>query len=70
VVVAVAESSEAERAGIVPNDIIVDVDGQAVATMKDARQKLSGPLADEVIMRVRRGETTFALRFPREPVRK
>jgi membrane-associated protease RseP (regulator of RpoE activity) len=70
VIVAVAESSEAERAGLVPNDVVVEVDGQAVSTMKDARQRLSGPLADEAVLKIRRGENTLVFRVPRESVRK
>jgi hypothetical protein len=70
VLVAVAESSEAERAGLVPNDVVLEVDGQAVTTMKEARQHLSGPLSDEAVLKIRRGENTLVFRVPREAVRK
>ena len=74
VAVAIAPGSEAERAGLLPRDVILEVDGHAVTLMKDARQRLSGPLADEVVLRVRRagasGEELRVLRFPREQVRK
>jgi C-terminal processing protease CtpA/Prc len=70
VIVAVAESSEAERAGLVPNDVVVEVDGQAVATMKEARQRMSGPLADEAVLKIRRGDNQLVFRVPREAVRK
>ena len=54
VVVAVAEGSEAERAGVAPGDAIVSVGGEPVATMADARAKMSGPLGDDVLLTVRR----------------
>ncbi len=70
IVVAVAPGGEAERAGLLPHDVLLEVDGHAVSLMKDARQRLSGPLADEVMLRVRRGDEPRVLRFPRELVHK
>lgn len=70
VVVAVAPGGEAERAGLLPRDVLLEVDGHAVSQMKDARQRLSGPLADEVVLRIRRGDDPRVLRFPREQVHK
>jgi protocatechuate 3,4-dioxygenase beta subunit len=70
VVVAVASGSEAERAGLLPHDVLLEVDGHSTASMKDARRRLSGPLADEVVLRIRRGDDPRVLRFPREAVRK
>jgi len=70
VVVSVVEQSEAERAGLVPGDVIVAVDGVNVPTMEEARRRLSGPLAEDVVVSVRRGDQTFALRAGREAVRR
>lgn len=70
IVVAVAEGSEAERAGILPNDALVEVGGVAVTTISDARARLSGPLQDDVILKVKRGERVVILRVPREQVRR
>ena len=56
VVVAVADGSEAERAGLVPGDTILAVEGTTVATMEEARAKLSGPLGDDVLLTVRHGD--------------
>jgi S1-C subfamily serine protease len=70
VVVAVASGGEAERAGLLPHDVLLEVDGHAVSLMQDARARLSGPLADEVVLRIRRGEDARVLRFPREQVHK
>ncbi len=74
VVVAVAPGGEAERAGLLPRDVLLEVDGHAVSQMKEARQRLSGPLADDVVLRVRRagasGDEQRVLRFPREQVHK
>ncbi len=74
VVVAVAEGSEAERAGIAPGDTVVSVAGEAVATMADARAKMSGPLGDDVLLTIRRARARDgaleSLRVSREPVRR
>jgi membrane-associated protease RseP (regulator of RpoE activity) len=70
VLVSVADASAAERAGLVPGDVIVEVDGTKVVTIAAARARLSGPLADDVVVKLRRGERALALRVPREPVRR
>ncbi len=70
VVVAVVDGSEAERAGLLPGDVVLAVDGVAVPTMAEARARLSGPVADDVVVSVRRGDAPLTLRVPREPVRR
>ncbi len=70
VIVSVAEGSEAERAGLAPGDTLLEVDRAAVHTMGEARARLSGPLADDVVVAVRRAGKTETLRVPREPVRR
>jgi S1-C subfamily serine protease len=70
VVVSVVEGSEAERAGIVPGDVLVEVDGARVEGMDDARTKLSGPIAQDVIIALQRGDRSLTLRVAREAVRR
>ena len=70
VLVSVVEASEAERAGLVPGDVVVAVDGKDVHTLSEARRRLSGPLGVDVLVKVRRGERTEALRIAREQVRR
>jgi hypothetical protein len=70
VIVAVAEGSEAERAGLLPNDIVAEVAGAHVTSITDARARLSGPVHDDVVVKVKRGERTVTLRVPREQVRR
>jgi hypothetical protein len=70
VVVSVADGSEAERAGLTPGDVLATVDGSAVSSIEDARARLSGPLTDDVVVAVRRGDRSMALRVPREVVRR
>ena len=70
VVVSVAEGSEAERAGLVANDVLLAVDGAAVHGMNEARAKLAGPLADDAVLTARRADQTITLRVPREAVRR
>ncbi|MDB4994052.1 MAG: hypothetical protein JWM74_1484, partial [Myxococcaceae bacterium] len=68
VLVAVADGSAAERAGLAPGDVVIEVDGAKVASIAAARGKLSGPLGDDVVVKLRRGERALALRVAREPV--
>jgi hypothetical protein len=70
VIVSIAEGSEAERAGLSPGDVLLAVDGAPVESIEDARARLSGPVSDDVLVSVRRGEQTLALRVEREPVRR
>ncbi len=70
VLVAVAEGSEAERSGLAAGDTILEIDGNPVHAMGDARARLAGPLSDDVVVRFRRGESVGSLRVAREPVRK
>ena len=70
VVVSVVEASEAERAGIVPGDVLLEVDGAPVAGMEEARSKLSGPIAEDVVVALQRGDRSVTLRVPREAVRR
>jgi hypothetical protein len=70
VIVSVADGSQAERAGLMPNDVIVDVDGQEVGTIESARARLTGALSDDVVVRIRRGERTLLYRLAREAVRR
>jgi predicted metalloprotease with PDZ domain len=70
VIVAVAEGSEAERAGLSPNDLVTDVGGAHVTSITDARARLSGPVHDDVVVKIKRGDRTLTLRVPREQVRR
>ena len=70
VLVAVAERSEAERAGLLAGDEVLAVDGRAVHTIAEARARLSGPLSDDVVVLIRRGEREESVGVPREPVRR
>lgn len=70
VVVAVSEASEAERGGLVAGDVIIEVGGAKVASITEARARLSGPIHDDVLVKVRRGERLVALRIAREAVRR
>lgn len=70
VIVSVVEGSEAERAGLAPGDVIVAVDGVQVAAIEEARARLSGPIADDVVVSLRRGARSLAIRVAREAVRR
>jgi C-terminal processing protease CtpA/Prc len=70
VVTSVVEGSYAERAGVRVGDVVEDVDGTPVQTMGDARERMSGPVSDDVILRVRRSTLSVTLRVPREQVRR
>jgi C-terminal processing protease CtpA/Prc len=66
----VAEASEAERAGLLAGDVIMAVDDAPVQTMDEARARLDGPIANDVVLRVRRGDERLSLRVLREAVRR
>jgi protocatechuate 3,4-dioxygenase beta subunit len=70
VIVAVAEGSEAERGGLAVGDVLVEVGGAKVASIEDARARLSGPVHDDALVKVRRGDRILALRVAREAVRR
>lgn len=69
-VVSVVAGSAAERAGLEPGDILLEVSGVAVHTIAEARTRLTGPLADDVVVKLRRGARVESRRIPREEVRK
>lgn len=70
VVASVADGSEAERGGVVVGDVLLAVDDVPVATLEDARGKLNGPIADDVVLRLRRGDKELVLRVARDAVRR
>lgn len=70
VIVHVAAGSDAERAGLSPGDVIVAVDGARVASMKDARARLSGRPGSDVVVELSRSSATVKQRLTREHVRR
>jgi hypothetical protein len=64
----VTAGSEAERAGLAVGDRIVSVDGHAVATSKEAQSRLFGPVADDVLVELLRGDSKQKVRVAREQV--
>jgi len=70
VIVAVADGSEAERAGVLAGDVLLRVDDVPVHGIEEARGKLSGPLGDDVVLELRRAAGVRSLRVAREPVRR
>jgi protocatechuate 3,4-dioxygenase beta subunit len=70
VLVAVSEASAAERAGLAPGDIVLEIDSHVVRTIAEARRSLNGPISDDVIVKLRRAEKALTLRVPREQVRR
>jgi hypothetical protein len=70
VVLSVAAGSEAERRGLAPADVVLTVEGAPVHTIEEAREKLGGPVADDVVLKVRRGGKEIALSIAREEVRR
>jgi S1-C subfamily serine protease len=70
VVVAVADNSEAERAGLQSGDVIASVNDAKPSSMHDARSRLSGPLQSDVIVGITRGGSPQRLSILREAVRK
>lgn len=70
VVISVVEGSAAERAGLSPGDTLLEVSGAPVRTIEEARGRLSGPLGNDVIVKLRREHRIEIRRVPREEVRR
>ncbi len=70
VIVDVAASSEAERAGLRAGDVLLGVDGTRVFDMADARHRLGGSDGSDVILQLGRTGTELSVRVRREPVRR
>jgi len=69
VVVSVAESSEAERAGVEVGDVIGALDGVRPTSMSDARARLSGPPGSDIVLELSRASAALRLRVLREAIR-
>lgn len=69
VVKTVAAGSSAERAGIMPGDTIVRIDGVAPSSVGDAQRKLGGPENHDVLLELQRGNQTLTVRATRERTR-
>jgi hypothetical protein len=70
VIVSVAEGSEAERAGLLPDDTILAIDGASVGSIGSARARLNGALSTDVVIRIQRADKEQSLRVARERVRR
>nr|WP_240807274.1 carboxypeptidase regulatory-like domain-containing protein [Polyangium spumosum] len=73
VVVMVPPNGEAELAGVEPGDKLLEVNGKQVRTIEDARRRISGPLAEDVVLTLvpeGEGEKPRRLRVRRERVRR
>jgi C-terminal processing protease CtpA/Prc len=68
--VSVAESSEAERTGLAPGDVLRAVDGKRIGSMQEARRRLSGRPGTDVLVEVERGSERLTLRIARETLRR
>lgn len=70
VVVTVAEGSEAERAGLLPGDVLSAVGDAKPSSMQEARSRLSGPLQTDVVVSVIRNGAPQRFSVLREAVRR
>ncbi|MEI9952100.1 MAG: carboxypeptidase regulatory-like domain-containing protein [Pseudomonadota bacterium] len=70
VVVSVAESSEAERAGVEAGDVLSALDGVRPTSMADARARLSGQPGSDIVLELSRASVSLRLRVLREAIRR
>jgi len=73
VLVMVPPNGEAELAGVEPGDRLIKVNDREVRTIEDARRRISGPLAEDVVLTLAPdgdGEKPRRLRVRRERVRR
>lgn len=63
-------NSPAEEAGLQPNDLVVEVEGESVAelTINEAVSLIRGPEGSEVTMLIRRGDQEFTLTLTRATI--
>jgi membrane-associated protease RseP (regulator of RpoE activity) len=66
----VAAHSEAERAGLQVGDRIIGIEGTPVASITDARARLSGNAGTDVLLELQRPGSIFKLRVTREQLRR
>lgn len=65
-VLRIAPDTPADRAGLVPGDVVIAADGRRVESVPELRQILTLPQAGGVELRVVRRGRTLALRLPRD----
>jgi hypothetical protein len=70
VIVAVIANGGAERGGLRAGDIVLSVQGARVKSIVEARRLMTGPLSDDVLVDVQRGERELSVRAPRDSARK
>ena len=70
-VIKVLPGSPAEKGGLRPGDLLLQIDKQSTVNLRaaDAQQMLRGPVDTEVIVKVRRGEQTLTLTLKRQIIR-
>jgi hypothetical protein len=68
VVVEVVPGGEAERAGILPGDVVVSVDGKRARGMRAMRKSLEGRVGSDVVVTVRRDGKRSSFRVRREAI--
>ena len=68
--VSVAESSEAERAGVEAGDVISALDGVHPTSMTDARARLGGQPGSDIVLELSRASVALRLRVLREAIRR
>ncbi|MEC8372069.1 MAG: PDZ domain-containing protein, partial [Pseudomonadota bacterium] len=67
-VIAPLEGSPAQKAGVEPGDIIVEIDREEIdgLTLKEAMDRIDGPIGTEVLLRIqRKGARKLGLPIPR-----
>jgi S1-C subfamily serine protease len=70
VIVAVAPAGGAERSGLRTGDIVLAVQGTRVKSIAEARRFMTGPLSDDVLVEVQRGDRELSIRAARDTARK
>src|SRR5699024_3966346 len=62
--------SPAEKAGLLPNDLILSVNGESVAdlSLNEAVALIRGPKGTEVTVLVKRGDNTFEVTLTRDAI--
>jgi hypothetical protein len=66
----VAEASEAERAELMPGDVILLIGEERPRSIEHARRLLAGPVGDDLLLKIRRESEDKLVRVAREKIRR
>ena len=69
-IVSPIDDTPASRAGLQPNDLIIEIDGELVPqTLDEAVEKMRGPVDTSIVLTIKRGEEIFDVELVRKRIK-